>query len=93
MSAKKEKKIELAQMCSRLEKIRLHFSYNRTQISKLMGISPNTYSRNLLGQQLPITRSIMALHSRLGVSLEWFLFERGPMLWIVFARISNSFLF
>ncbi len=23
----------------------------------------------------------MALHSRLGVSLEWFLFERGPMFW------------
>jgi len=81
MGEKKEKKIELIQIGSRLKKIKLHFSYNRGQISKIMGISPITYTRNESGEQLPTTRSIMALHSRLGVSLEWFLFERGPMFW------------
>jgi transcriptional regulator with XRE-family HTH domain len=81
MGEKKEKKIELTGMGNRLEKIRRHFNYDRAQISKIMGISINTYSRNMMGRQLPILKSIMALHNRLGVSMEWFLFERGPMLW------------
>ena len=81
MGEKKEKKTDLVQTGNRLEKIRLHFNYDRAQISKIMGISMNTYSRNILGQQLPILKSIMALHNRLGISMEWFLFERGPMLW------------
>jgi hypothetical protein len=70
MGEKKEKKVELIQIGSRLKKIKLHFSYNRGHISKIMGISPITYTRNESGEQLPTTRSIMALHIRLGVSLE-----------------------
>ena len=81
MGKKKEKKIKWPQIASRLEKIRQHFGYKGSQIAKLMGISPITYNRNVQGLQLPTTWSIMALHDRLGVSLEWFLFEKGPMLW------------
>jgi len=89
MGKKKEKKIKWPQIASRLEKIRQHFGYKGSQIAKLMGISPITYNRNVQGLQLPTTWSIMALHDRLGVSLEWFLFEKGPMLW---KQVEENFL-
>ena len=81
MGEKKEKKIQSVQVGRRFDRIRQYFNYTRAQIAKIMGLSPVTYYRNEKGEQLPTTRSLMSRHTRLGVSLEWFLFERGPMLW------------
>ena len=78
---KKKANIELLNMSNRLKQIKQYFGYKRDQMSNLLGISPITYTRNEQGNQMLATRSLMALHTQLGVSLEWFLFGRGSMFW------------
>jgi transcriptional regulator with XRE-family HTH domain len=79
---------EFAVIGRRLQSVRKHLGFKRVKMSNTMGISPLTYTRLEQGDHLPTTKSLMALHQRAGISLEWLLFESGPMLYQVPVSLS-----
>jgi transcriptional regulator with XRE-family HTH domain len=50
-------------------------------MGKMIGIGEMTYAKNERGLHLPSSTSLILLHRRLGISIEWLLFGHGPMYW------------
>ena len=65
----------------RLVELRKHYGCSQKEMAEKMGLSINTYRKNEVGINYPSVLIIDRLRNRLGVSLEWYLFGRGPVFW------------
>lgn len=65
----------------RLGKLRKHLGYSQDKMAALIGIKKVTYGKNERGLHIPDTFTLIALSNRLGVSVDWLLFNRGSMFW------------
>ncbi len=74
-----EKEKTMAALGSRLKEIRNRYGHTRDRMADLMGIRTVTYDTNEKGRHIPTLFSIMSLDKRLGISIDWLLFGRGPM--------------
>jgi transcriptional regulator with XRE-family HTH domain len=81
MPKKKKKSKGIEVYGKKLLQLRKHFDYTQEKMAATMKITLSSYKKNELGQHLMSTPGLMALHHRLGISLEWFLFNRGEMFW------------
>lgn len=68
-------------IAGRLQAIRKHYGFSCEKMAGLMGISEITYRKNEIGRHIPTALSLMALHNRLGISIEWVLLGKEPMSW------------
>lgn len=68
-------------IADRLKKIRDHFGYSPDEMAAKLGVSKITYGRNEKAMHLPTTLHLIALYKRLGISIDWLLFNQGPMSW------------
>jgi transcriptional regulator with XRE-family HTH domain len=71
----------LESVSSRLRQIRHHIDCKQYVMGKMIGIGELTYAKNERGLHLPSSTSLILLHRRLGISIEWLLFGHGPMYW------------
>lgn len=78
---KRAKNETLESISSRLRQIRHHLNYGQNKMSQMIGIGQMTYGKNERGLHLPNTTTLISLHQRLGISIEWLLFGHGPMYW------------
>jgi transcriptional regulator with XRE-family HTH domain len=81
MTKKKFKSKLIAGYGKKLLHLRKYFAFTQEKMSAIMNITLSSYKKNELGKHLMSTSSLIALHNRLGISLEWFLFDRGEMSW------------
>jgi transcriptional regulator with XRE-family HTH domain len=69
------------EMGSRLLELRKHYGCSQLEMAEKVGLKINTYRKNETGINYPSVLIINRLRNRLGVSLEWYLFGRGPVFW------------
>jgi len=81
MTKKKLKSKLIAGYGKKLLQLRKDFAFTQEKMAAIMNITLSSYKKNELGKHLMSTSSLIALHNRLGISLEWFLFDRGEMSW------------
>jgi transcriptional regulator with XRE-family HTH domain len=65
----------------RLQELRKHYRLSQIEMAEKLGISINTYRMNDASKCYPSVLILGRLRNRLGVSMEWYLFGRGPMFW------------
>lgn len=63
----------------RLVKIQNYFHYTAPQMAEVMNVSKDAYYKNRKGAHLPSLYALIALDHKLGISLDWILFNRGTM--------------
>ena len=78
---RKRKRLNAGPVEARLRRIRGYFGYRQYEMADFLGISRAAYGKNERGIHMIDLISIIAIHDKLGVSLEWLLFNRGPMFW------------
>jgi len=69
------------EMGSRLQELRKHYGCKQGEMAKKMELNINTYRTNEAGKCYPSVLILDRLRNRLGISLEWYLFGRGPVSW------------
>jgi transcriptional regulator with XRE-family HTH domain len=77
MPKKKLKSKVFAIYGNKLLQLRKYFAFTQEKMAAIMKITLSSYKKNELGKHLMSTSSLIALHNRLGISLEWLLFDRG----------------
>ncbi|MCP4214492.1 MAG: helix-turn-helix transcriptional regulator, partial [bacterium] len=65
-------------IAGRLKQIRESLKLNREKMGKFLGVSDSAYSKNELGQTVPGRGGLRILFTKLGISMDWFLFGEGP---------------
>jgi transcriptional regulator with XRE-family HTH domain len=77
---------------SRLLELRKHYGCSQREMAEKVELSINTYRKNEMGINYPSVLIIDRLRNRLGVSLEWYLFGRGPVFWadVIDAREKSA---
>jgi transcriptional regulator with XRE-family HTH domain len=63
----------------RLRKIREHFGYTHAEMAAIFGISESGYKKKENGISDPSISSLSSIDAELGISIDWLLFDRGPM--------------
>ena len=63
----------------RIKMIQKHFKWTNSQMAGALGVIPNTYREQRIHEKTPQLYSLIRLDQKFGVSIEWVLFERGPM--------------
>lgn len=63
----------------RLKKLRLELKYSRKQMAQGLGINLNSYYKNENGTSFPWIYSLYRLHKDFGISMDWLIFDYGPM--------------
>ncbi len=63
----------------RLKQIRNSLSLNHKKMGDLLGLHSSGYSKNELGRTFPSLKSLKTLFERLDISMDWFLFDSGPV--------------
>ncbi len=76
----KTKLLSASPIAGRLRMVRRHFGYSQNKMAQSLGCSRETYRKNERGYYLLTIDTLAALYEKLGVSIEWLLFNRGPML-------------
>lgn len=66
---------------SRLRELRKHYGCLQGEMAEKMGLNINTYRMNEAGKCYPSVIVLDRIRNRLDVSLEWYLFGRGPVSW------------
>jgi transcriptional regulator with XRE-family HTH domain len=64
----------------RLKKIRKHLDLSKLEMAGRMGLSYEGYFKNESGVTLPGGATLNALQKNYNISMDWLLFEKGPML-------------
>lgn len=64
----------------RLQLVRKHFGFSQDQMAQSLGCSRETFGKNERGYHMITLDTVAALYEKLGVSMEWLLFNHGPML-------------
>lgn len=82
MKYEREKmRIDRRAIAVRLRSVRRHLGYSQGEMADLLGITRDAYGKNERGSHLIRTENLHTLHEKLGVNVEWLLFDRGSMLW------------
>ncbi len=63
----------------RLRKIRDQLRLSRVEMAARMGIKPVGYYKNENGETFPSLRSLARLEKDFDISMDWFIFNKGPM--------------
>jgi transcriptional regulator with XRE-family HTH domain len=63
----------------RLKKLRLELKYSKKQMAQRLGINLNSYYKNENGTSFPWIYSLFRLHKDFGVSMDWLIFDYGPI--------------
>ncbi|MCP4157539.1 MAG: helix-turn-helix transcriptional regulator [bacterium] len=66
-------------VCAKLLQIREHFRYTRPQMASFLRISESSYYKNEKAETFPALVALQQLAGGLDISMDWFLFEKGPM--------------
>lgn len=69
-----------APIAGRLRLVRKHFGFSQDQMAKYLGCSRETFGKNERGYYMLTIDTVAALYAKLGVSMEWLLFNHGSML-------------
>ena len=64
----------------RIQELQQYFNVNDANMSRILGISHEAYRQQRLKKKAPQLYSLMRLDQKYGISVEWILFKRGPML-------------
>ena len=83
MRTKRRNKTSLlsrAPIAGRLHLVRKHFGFSQDQMAQSLGCSRETYGKNERGYYMLTIDTVAAFYEKLGVSMEWLLFNHGPML-------------
>ncbi len=68
-------------VAARLRQVRKHIGLKQVEMAERLGITRDSYGKNERGHALVSTDVLDLLHHKLGVSVEWLLFNNGPMYW------------
>ncbi|MGD2085965.1 MAG: helix-turn-helix domain-containing protein [Candidatus Aminicenantes bacterium] len=71
----------LQQVAVKLRKIRQQAGLDRKEMAARLGITPGAYYKNEYGDALPSLRSMKYLADNYNISLDWLVFNKGPMLY------------
>ncbi|MCX6583921.1 MAG: helix-turn-helix domain-containing protein [Candidatus Aminicenantes bacterium] len=63
----------------KLTQLRKKFNYSRDQMAGHFGVSRNAYYKNEVGMALPALPTLYRIAMENNISMDWFLFGRGPM--------------
>lgn len=63
----------------RLARVRQELKIGRTAMAARLLVKPNSYHKNENGETFPSAKSLKILHDEFGVSMEWLIFNQGPM--------------
>ncbi len=63
----------------RLKKIRQSLNYTKKRMAAFLGVNFSGYSKNENGMTVPGRKSLNILSAKVGISMDWFLFDRGPV--------------
>lgn len=63
----------------RLARIRRELKLGRTAMAARLMVKPNSYYKNENGETFPRATSLRILHDEFGISMEWLIFNQGPM--------------
>ncbi|HLP45379.1 MAG TPA: helix-turn-helix transcriptional regulator [Candidatus Deferrimicrobium sp.] len=73
--------INIEEIGKRLRKVRESFNFTQPRMAEIIRVQDGTYKKNERGIHLVNVYSLDQLHTELGVSAEWLLFENGPVFW------------
>ncbi|MCP5050416.1 MAG: helix-turn-helix transcriptional regulator [bacterium] len=77
--SQKDRKNVVSEIGKRLLKIRKQLGYSRYEMGVRLGIGEAAYGKNETGINFPGLKSLRILQQTLNISLDWLLFEKGPM--------------
>ncbi|MCP5051875.1 MAG: helix-turn-helix transcriptional regulator [bacterium] len=77
---KKDKK-ETLKIAGRFKKIREVFELSQEKMAKKLGVTRSTYTRYETARLIPGRLTLKKLAFRLNISMDWLLFNKGPMLY------------
>jgi len=63
----------------RLRQIRIQFNLSCPEMAQKLGIDLSTYHKNEQGIYFPSVRTLNLLHKDFDVSMDWLMFENGPL--------------
>lgn len=63
----------------RMTMVRKQMGYSRPDMAKRLGITSNSLGKNESGDSFPNTQTLHSLASDFDISMDWLLFEKGPM--------------
>jgi transcriptional regulator with XRE-family HTH domain len=63
----------------RLKKLREHLNYSRKRMAAFLGVTSNGYGKNECGINFPSIPTLKRLSKELNISMDWLIFNRGPM--------------
>ncbi|MCP4219310.1 MAG: helix-turn-helix domain-containing protein [bacterium] len=64
---------------ARLKKIRESLKYSMVRMGTLVGLTRSGYFKSETSGSFPSPHTLEALSTQLGISMDWFLFELGPV--------------
>jgi len=74
-----KREIKFQGIGDRLKKLREHLKYSREEMSAHFSLTKSGYDRNERGETFPSGDMLIRLAKNFGVSMDWLLFDRGPM--------------
>ncbi len=80
MARKQRNRINPRPVGARLRNVRVHFRLTQEQMAEHLQICRTAYRNNELGNSNLDLTSVVHLRNKLGLSMEWLLFNNGPML-------------
>ncbi len=81
MEAERRRKKILQGVGQRIRQLREQLNYSPKEMAARFGIKLSGYYKNEKGQNLPNLVSLHWLQKEYGISMDWFLFGLGPMLY------------
>ncbi|MCP5051837.1 MAG: helix-turn-helix transcriptional regulator [bacterium] len=69
----------LQEVALKLRKLRKQLGYTKSQMAARVGLTPSGYYRNEGGETFPNFKTLRMLCSEHDISMDWFIFNKGPM--------------
>jgi transcriptional regulator with XRE-family HTH domain len=66
-------------IASRVRRLRSSWNCSRNEMARRFGITPNAYGKNETGYSRPGMHTLYLLAKDYDISMDWFLFNKGPM--------------
>jgi DNA-binding XRE family transcriptional regulator len=63
----------------RLFALRTKLGYTREEMARKLGLIKKTYYKHEVGLALPCLETLKSLQDQFDISMDWFLFKKGPM--------------
>lgn len=73
------KKVILQAAALRLKNVREQAGFNGREMASRLGLSAPGYNKNEQGSNFPGIDTLQALSEKFNISMDWFLFGKGPM--------------